>query len=184
MDRRTKYTKNTIRESLLEIMENKEISKITVTEVCELADINRATFYKYYLDIYDLLSQIENELFEEFKLSLGHNSDNNDVQKIMLDIINTIKRNKYLFKILLSPNGNKEFLLELMYYAREKLFNEWEKKFADLSEDEFNYLFIYTANGMIALSQLWVKNDCVESSEEIAELIIKLTKNGTDSFIK
>lgn len=57
MDRRTKYTLTTIKDSMLKLMEKKEISKITVTELCNLADINRATFYKYYVDIYDLIEK-------------------------------------------------------------------------------------------------------------------------------
>lgn len=182
MDRRTKYTKNVIRESLLEIMEEKEISKVTVTEICEIADINRATFYKYYLDVYDLLKQIEDELFEEFKESLGKSKET-DTKKMVLELIKTIGRNKYLFKVLLSPNGNKDFLLTLMYYAREQLFNEWEKKFKDLSNEEFNYVFMYVANGLIAVSQLWVKNDCIEPAEDIANFIIVLINEGTNALV-
>ena len=63
IDRRTKYTLTTIKDSMLKLMEKKDISKITVTELCNLADINRATFYKYYVDIYDLIEKIELELY-------------------------------------------------------------------------------------------------------------------------
>lgn len=46
---------------------SKKHKKITVRELSELVDINRGTFYLHYKDIYDLVEQIENELFQEFE---------------------------------------------------------------------------------------------------------------------
>ena len=59
MDRRIKYTKKVLKETLLNILEKKDISKISVTEICTEADINRGTFYRYYNDVYDLLKGIK-----------------------------------------------------------------------------------------------------------------------------
>jgi AcrR family transcriptional regulator len=59
MDRRTKYTKKMIKDTLIDLLlEGKDITKVTVSEICEIADINRATFYRYYLDIFDLLDKM------------------------------------------------------------------------------------------------------------------------------
>ena len=69
MDRRVKYTKKVIKETFLNLLETKDISQITVKEICEIADVNRATFYRYYLDIYDLLEKIEEDLIEDLKNS-------------------------------------------------------------------------------------------------------------------
>ena len=46
MDRRIKYTKNIIKTTFLKKLEEKEINKITVSEICKEADVNRATFYR------------------------------------------------------------------------------------------------------------------------------------------
>ena len=67
MDRRTKYTQKVIKETFINLLEEKEITKITVSEICKIADINRATFYRYYLDVYDLLSNIQKEMEKENK---------------------------------------------------------------------------------------------------------------------
>ena len=69
MDRRTKYTKTIIKDTFLNLLENKDITNITVTEICKEADINRATFYRYYIDIYDLLTKVEEEFTDELKSS-------------------------------------------------------------------------------------------------------------------
>ena len=46
-----------IQEALLELLKVKNIQQITVRAICEMADINRSTFYAHYLDVYDLLEK-------------------------------------------------------------------------------------------------------------------------------
>ena len=65
MDRRTKYTKKIIKDTLIKLLSEKDIKKVTVSEICKLADVNRATFYRYYLDVYDLLDKIEEDFINE-----------------------------------------------------------------------------------------------------------------------
>ena len=48
MDRRIRYTKKIIKETFLNLLEEKELNKITVSEICRISDINRETFYRYY----------------------------------------------------------------------------------------------------------------------------------------
>ncbi len=58
-DARVRYTLKVIEDSFLELLGKKPLTKITVTELCQTAQINRATFYKHYLDIPDLLEKTE-----------------------------------------------------------------------------------------------------------------------------
>ena len=58
-DARVRYTKMMIRNSLLELLSTKPIAKITVTEICERAGINRATFYAHYTDPTDQLHWLQ-----------------------------------------------------------------------------------------------------------------------------
>ena len=65
-DRRVRKTKRLLREGLAKLMLEKPVKNITVREISELVDINRGTFYLHYKDIYDMVEQIQNEIFEEF----------------------------------------------------------------------------------------------------------------------
>ena len=47
-DRRTRYTRQTIKDTFLELLKQKSFTKITVTEICKNAEINRGTFYLHY----------------------------------------------------------------------------------------------------------------------------------------
>ena len=64
-DLRVVKTRAVIRNALVEIMSEKEISQITVSEICLLAKINRKTFYRHYRSVSDVLEEVENEFLKE-----------------------------------------------------------------------------------------------------------------------
>lgn len=66
-DIRVRHTKERIRKAFFQLLKQKRFSKITVTEVCQIAEINRTTFYKHYLDMYDLLRKIEDDILDTTK---------------------------------------------------------------------------------------------------------------------
>ena len=59
LDRRVRYTKQVIKDSFLELLENNNYEDITVKAVCQKADINRATFYSHYETLSALMEEIE-----------------------------------------------------------------------------------------------------------------------------
>ena len=64
-DRRVRYTKQVIKSSLLELLQTKPFEQITVKELCQKADINRATFYSHYDTLISLIEEIEYEECKE-----------------------------------------------------------------------------------------------------------------------
>ncbi|MBR4319184.1 MAG: TetR/AcrR family transcriptional regulator [Oscillospiraceae bacterium] len=65
MDYRIQKTKSSICNAFIALRSKKTLEKITVKELCELARINKSTFYAHYLDIYDLSDKIESEITAE-----------------------------------------------------------------------------------------------------------------------
>lgn len=65
MDLRIQKTKAAIKKAFLELRRKKPIEKITVTELSRLAEINKATFYLHYSDIYSLAEEIEDEVIDD-----------------------------------------------------------------------------------------------------------------------
>ena len=69
-DARVRYTRRVLKESFLTLLRDKPVNRITVKEVCELAELNRATFYAHYSDCFALLESIEQELLDALGQSL------------------------------------------------------------------------------------------------------------------
>ena len=63
-DRRVKYTLDALKNALITLMQEEHISKISVKSLCELADVNRSTFYAHFHDQYDLLHHMEQEVLQ------------------------------------------------------------------------------------------------------------------------
>ena len=70
-DHRTRVTKMLIRKAFTSLLSQKPIQSISVKELCELAGINRGTFYSHYTDIYDLLRTIEAEMLADFERAMA-----------------------------------------------------------------------------------------------------------------
>ena len=64
-NRRVQMTKRLLKEALLELLDEKPLEKISVTDVCRRADVNRSTFYAHYMDTTALLHEMEQEVFSE-----------------------------------------------------------------------------------------------------------------------
>ena len=65
MDLRIQKTRAAIKSAFLELRRKKPIEKITVTELAKLAEINKATFYLHYSDIYSLADEMEDEVIDD-----------------------------------------------------------------------------------------------------------------------
>lgn len=101
-DRRVRYTRMVLKQALLSLMLERPITRITVTEICERAEVNRATFYAHYADPYDLLARIENELFESIRRSIAGGLSSGSLRRILTDICSSIRENGALCRVIFS----------------------------------------------------------------------------------
>lgn len=174
--RKTRYTRMVLEESLVQLMKQKPISKITVSELCEKADINRSTFYTHYIDIYDLLHTIEDEtlLWAEEKIdTLLTETDKNETLKILEVILQYFSDKSKHLQVLMSEQGDIDFqkqLLSLIYRECGITFATTQN--SDLVTREFYFIFV--VNGSVGLIRHWLKNGLNKSVKEMAEIIYNM----------
>lgn len=182
-DRRVLYTKMVLRNSLLELMKEKSIEKITPTELCRNADINRNTFYSHYYSPMELLKSIEDEIYEQVERSLDITLQNDDITGLLTEICKVIFDNKDLCRVLFSKYGDKEFLERIINLAHDKSVEKWKQAAMEGKEDLLDDLYTYLVNGSMAVIQKWTQTDMRKSPGEIAEFIEKVTNYGLQVFI-
>ena len=183
-DRRVKYTKMVLKQSLLELMADRPIGKVTIKDICELADINRGTFYKHYSDQYALLNEIQDELDSEIKAATEKKlADSTGTTEIIKEIFRCIAAQSSLCKVLCSDYGDGEFLKKLMFNAHDQFIEEWRTKLRQADIKQLDRFYTYTANGIIAAAQEWLQSGTDESPEEIALFIEKAANYGLSSFV-
>ncbi len=176
-DRRVRYTKMVLKESFIKLLTQKDISQITIKEICEDADINRATFYAHYSDQYDLMRKMENELMENVALHLAAYTQNDkDVDHIGMveEIFDYIKENAELCKLLLSERGDLNFQKRVMSLVNDKYISDLTSSGVIAKEDaEYVHAFIIT--GCVGAIQKWLLDDMKKSSHLMAEIVVKLS---------
>jgi AcrR family transcriptional regulator len=183
-DQRVKITKMLLKKSLVELMRENPISKISVKMLCEAADINRSTFYAHYTDQYDLLKQLEQEVIAELKKHISKEvffKHTEQTTQAMNQILDYIAKNADLFKILLSENGDSTFHREIMSLAQQKIISDiHNNQSIDASISE--YLQCFAVTGALSIVQKWLQDGIIESTEKMSELTSKLIYKGVSAF--
>jgi AcrR family transcriptional regulator len=176
-DRRVKYTKMVLKESFINLLERKDISQISIKEICEDADINRATFYAHYSDQYDLFRKIENELLDNINAQLAEiDQINNNVNAVILaeKIFEYIKENAKLCKLLLSDRGDFSFQKQIMMLVYDKIITELTDN-NKITKEDAEYVYSFTITGCVGIVQKWLDDDMKKSAHFMADMVIKLT---------
>ncbi len=186
VDRRVLYTKMFLRESLLELMKKKPIGKITPTELCRRADINRNTFYSHYDSPEALLRSIEDELYEQIRQSIERSLKKENISTLLTEFCQAIHDNGDLFTILFSDYGDKDFLRRIIELAHDRSIAEWKAAgMKNMDEDErVEMLYTFFVNGSVAVIRRWVQSGMKKSPREIALFIEKVTYFGLQAFLE
>jgi AcrR family transcriptional regulator len=181
-DRRVAYTRMALRNALVELMQDQHISGITVKSICELADVNRSTFYLHYHDQYDLLHQMEQEVLGTLGTRLNAQRDAGDENPMSIaaltEILEYARENSGLAHVLLSENCDFAFRQHIMELVQAIAI--W----IDPAQSERirDYVIVYSVSGCIAIAEKWLKDSMVEEPREIAQLIFQVLYDGTAAF--
>jgi len=177
--RKTRYTRRVIRESLIELMEKKPITRISIKEICALADVSRPTFYAHYTDQYKLLQSIEDETHAFFMevnfVNHAKKLSKRELTALVADVLQYIERNSNSIQVLLSENGSPAFQRKIFRGFTEYI-QQAMKKFSEKEavSAKAAYYSVFTANGILALVQYWLKNKMALPAQELAAMIVDL----------
>ena len=168
-NQRVRLTKKMLKDSLLKLLKRKNIQKISIKEICDLAQINRSTFYKYYSTEYDLLKDIKNEHFfamQEFlKLT--------DSNLTILKFLKYIDENAEFFKLMLDTLNNIDFLEQLLPVCFSKMnYDEKLEKYKNSTKQE--YMFQFLIYGCINVIKKWLFNERRETLQEMNLILVDL----------
>jgi AcrR family transcriptional regulator len=171
-DRRLMRTKKALKQAMLDLLKKKDISKVTVTELSERADISRATFYLHYADPYDLLEKIMYELLAQLSAPYGqllHAWDENSLLVYMESIWQYTFNNKDAFKILMNPRSGTQFMERMKKVSLNGALALMKKKEFNDKAEEYN--IIYNISGSLAVFQKWMDENAPIPPDELAKLM-------------
>lgn len=174
MDRRVKKTRTLLKNGLITLMQEKSIKEITVQELVDLVDINRSTFYLHYKDIYDLVEQLEQEVFDSFKDLINNFGEKKEDEQFLIALYQNIKNYSDLAKALISSHGDMSFVHRLIMMIRSELAPFTASLLTDVPTDYQSYIYEYCLFGTLGLIKKWMERDFLESPETMAKLTHQL----------
>ncbi len=172
-DRRVTMTKRMLKDALTEMLRSEDIYHVSIRELCQRADVNRTTFYKYYGNQFDLLADMENDL-------LVFLSDT--IREYVSDrvrIIETLCRymEEHLEFGRLIVNNNVDPLFPQRLFSMEVLREAVLMNYSSLQNEKLQeYLFNFITYGAYRIFCIWLNKDQRESPEEIALLLMRLIR--------
>lgn len=183
-DRRTLKTKKALVDALAVLLTEKELSKVTVQEIADKADVNRVTFYKHYLDVYDLYDNIEKDVLLELGILMLKLQElpSQDVFSYLTDYIN---ENRTIFKLIFCSNSSEK-LKNKFNKLIEGVFRQIqsEKQNVAIHDIQLEYQNCYRSQGCIAVLAKWVFNDFSESKDFVVKILSDLDFNTENLIMK
>lgn len=160
MDRRTRYTRQVIRDTLLELMREKGFVRATVTELCQRAELNRGTFYLHYLDLNDVLEDILTELMQETTCALDHVlcPGRSCTTYPFCDKI----RSSAQYQVLFLDDSVTETLLRKISDLYKESYVTYLMSHSLLTYQEAEAIFTFQINGCLCVNRLMLRNHCTQ----------------------
>lgn len=181
-NQRITLSKRLLKESLLNLLEKRHIDHISISELCQQAEINRTTFYRHYQTPHDILLEIEYDFIQSFYKSPIIEKNTGDLKKRTLYMCNFLYDNKDMLKLFIQNYTDSDltflfqkFFAEYMSH-RTILYNGQQ-----IDESTLHLLTTFWIYGIHGLTSQWILEDIPKTTEEMAELILSLFQ-GDFSF--
>ena len=175
-DRRTLYTRQVVKDALLELLESNPYDKINVTMLCRQAEITRATFYLHYANLNEVLDEVIDEALDIAEHT-GSTEDFETRSRHLLEIMRTgpqaLRGNEKLlapcqriadapkFRNLFTDDSLSYYIIRKMYLAERDLTIPYLEKTCNLSHEDADRVFLFVIHGLyyVNRSMKWEKND-------------------------
>lgn len=171
-DRRVMMTKRMLKEAMTELLRENDIYHISIRELCERADVNRTTFYKYYGSQFDLLTEMESDIISLINNTITKNNVDIDATiKVLCEYLND---NLEFARLLINNNIDPGFAGKLFSLSviRDSVAENYRDKY---DGSEMEYVYNYITYGAFRIICMWLSRDEREAPEKLAAMIRKLT---------
>lgn len=183
-DEKNRKTKQLIRNSFLEIIESKPFEAITISDITKHAKINRGTFYLHYLDKFDLLEQIEQQLFSDLgnhidELQSTYSSTQSfekEQENLAAILFSFIGDYAPMLKIFLSNHGSAGFHIRFKdsFSAKVRTNLEKNERINTNLNVPLEYFLSFITSAFLGLIEQWIQNDLDKTPQEMTMLYLDI----------
>ena len=177
-NQRTRLSKILLKNALMDLLSEKgSVTKISVRELCERADLNRSTFYAHYSEPKELLEEVEAELLDATREHLQKIGAENDVgaHRYLLSFLIYIKENEKPFRTLLIDAGDPEFRSKFMQQSIIQFVENLDIAFP---KEQEQYIYSYILNGSTGVIIQWMRSDYSIDENALVDLLFFINQSA------
>lgn len=180
-------SKKLIRQAFLTLLKKKKTQDISITELVNEANINRATFYAHYSCLKDLVEEIENEvidkmleLMKNFKIESFFSNPTPPLLQVSL----FLNENVDYYKTLLTSDNSDLFLEKLLSIFVNYMENDQSISLKIRESKTFKIRVHYFAGGMVSLYKEWFNGNLDCSLFDIPLEVAKMLQNENNNIMR
>src|SRR5215208_5419659 len=125
-DLRVRRTRKLLKQALIELTIEKGFAAVTVQDIADRAMVNRATFYRHYLDKYDLLDQYMREVYDmtasqaEIPIASPQYADFAKPPAGLINLLEHIQQHADFYRVMLGKQGDPAFVQNIQQYIEKR----------------------------------------------------------------
>ena len=181
---RNTQTKNKIKQALVQLLNKKKLEEITVSDITRHSQINRGTFYLHYLDKYDLIEKLEEDILTNIQQIFDQPVEKGEENplipdRLILNALYYVQDDLAFIKALVEENGDPKFVSTF-----KKLLTNTVKKYIAHEKDQLmiekipnDYAEEILLSSTISILLLWMK----KGGEESPELLLTYINYARDT---
>jgi AcrR family transcriptional regulator len=173
-DERYHVNEEAIMDAFFLLLKEKELEKITVSDLIKKAGIVRSTFYNHYENIPVLITAIEDRtIYDIFKLmeAFSPKNDRELYRAYFLTICDYTRKNPFLASLLRSPRGDAFFEKAIAMFHCYIVKVSQGKTSDQQSQEAFSYKIACAIGSTIGVLHKWIHEDYRVPKEEIADIL-------------
>lgn len=185
-DLRVRRTRKLLQKALLEVTIEKGFAEVSVRDIADRAMVNRSTFYRHFLDKYDLLSHYMEELYARVPTQGGESSlgdrldqDPDRPPAWLIGILKHVQLNAEFYRVMLGKKGDPAFCAEGFRQFIEKQFRRMlpvDAAVPDPSRPPIDLSVSYISHAAIGVIVWWLENEQGHTPEQVAGWLNQLSR--------
>jgi AcrR family transcriptional regulator len=183
VDARIRRTQTLIRDAFIALIVEQGFDNITVQAIAARAHINRATFYRHYTDIHDLVARLTNIMFVDVisqseDTQFSQQTETDEAQWVVL--FEHVAQYAEFYRAMIGKGGVPEFRERVRESVEQGMLN----RLSGWGFDETNLKMPlslpirYLAAAQVGFMQWWLENGMPFPAQEAAQYLMALHRQG------
>lgn len=183
LDPRTRRSRAALEAALLELIAERELGQISISDVTKRADVNRSTFYEHYTGLDDLAASACTVLFDELVRSAPLSGQDSAMtvaraQRSLANLFAHVAEHAHLYRTLLGDDGSARVINHLLQRvtagAHNRIASDGDDPAAstdDFAEHSYDPAATFTAGAVVGTVIDWLRRGCPGTPQEMGAAI-------------